>query len=327
MLQTDVLSVLDDNRGNLVPGGELAHNLGVSRNAIWKAIKSLRLQGNDIDSVPNKGYILDPESDGLSKPLIERRLKTKTIGKSLQVLPSVTSTNLFVQGLPSDEATHGLVVVADGQIAGRGRMGREFLSPLHEGVYLSILLRPHMPFDTLQLITLLSAVSVAKAIESVWSFSPDVKWVNDVLVNKKKLCGILTEASVSSEMQLVDSIVVGIGINTGSVPESLRSIATSTQQVVGKKGQRNNLIAAVLNEFEARYDQLIDSGPQAILEEYRERLSFVGKRVEVVTPTVTYELIISGIDDTGSLIGVDSVGNEVHVRAGEIRLIGDGDHV
>lgn len=326
MLQTDVLDVLDDNRGKLVAGGELAHKLGVSRNAIWKTIKTLRLMGNDIDSVPNKGYILAPESDGLSEALIGRKLKTKTIGRSIQIVPSASSTNLFVQGLAPQEATHGLVVVADEQTAGRGRMGRTFESPAHEGIYLSILLKPQLAFDTLQLVTLLSAVSVSKAIESVWSFTPEVKWVNDVLFGKKKLCGILTEASVSSEMQMVESIVVGIGINTGSVPDPLRRIATSTQQITGKKGRRNNLIAAVLNEFEARYDLLLKNGPEAILEEYTEHLSFVGKKVEVATPAATYELTISGIDDTGALVGIDAVGNEVHIRAGEIRLAGDNQH-
>lgn len=326
MLQTDVLNVLDTHRGNLVAGGELAHDLGVSRNAIWKTINTLRTKGHDIESIPNKGYVLNSESDGLSDDFISRKLNTEKIGRELRVLSSTSSTNLFTQGLPSQEAHDGLVVVADEQTRGRGRLGREFISPAREGIYLSILLKPHLAFDTLQLITLMTAISVSTAIESVWSFSPEVKWVNDVLVDKKKLCGILTEASVSSEMQLVDSVVVGIGINTGTIPEPLRSIATSTQQVAGKKGRRNDLIAAVLNEFEKRYCLLLEGSSGAILEEYKEHLSFVGKKVEVTTPQAVYELTISGIDNTGALVGIDSVGNEIHIRAGEIRLAGDKAH-
>lgn len=323
MLQVDVLDVLDCKRGYLVAGGELAHELGVSRNAIWKTINTLRTKGHDIESVPNKGYVLTSESDGLSEHLIARQLRTNTIGRELRVLPSTSSTNAFVQSLPPQEAPHGLVVVADEQTDGRGRLGREFLSPAHEGIYLSILLKPQIALETLQLVTLLTAASVSKAISLVWSFTPEVKWVNDVLVNKKKICGILTETSLSSEMQLVDSVVVGIGINTGTVPKTLRSIATSTQQVTGKKGHRNDLIAAVLNEFEKRYTLLLEGNSDLILEEYKEYLGFIGKRVEVATPHTVYELTLSGIDNTGALVGTNSVGNEIHIRAGEIRLAGD----
>lgn len=326
MLQVDVLKALEHKRGHLVAGGELAAELGVSRNAVWKAVKALRTKGNDIESVPNKGYVLSPESDGLSEELIAQSLKTETIGRTLRVLASTSSTNLFMRGLSPQEMTHGLVVVADEQTSGRGRMGREFVSPAHEGIYLSILLEPFIALETLQMITLLSAVSVSKAIEGVWSFSPQVKWVNDVLADEKKLCGILTEASVSTEMQVVDSIVVGIGINTGTVPESLRDIATSTQQIAGKKGRRNDLIAAVLNEFEKRYTLLLQGDTDALLEEYKEQVGFIGKKVEVVTAHTVYELTISGIDNTGALVGIDRSGNEVHIRAGEIRLVGDPSH-
>lgn len=320
MLQENVLFYLEKNKGELVTGGEVAKSLGVSRNAVWKSINALREEGHLIHSHPNKGYVLDAKSDGLSREMILYRMKSKSIGTNLMILDTVDSTNLYLKSLPPGEAVHGMVVVANGQTGGRGRLNREFLSPAGEGIYMSILVKPDIPMSEIQLLTICSAVSVARALETDCNVTLGIKWVNDILINDKKLCGILTEASLSAEMQAVESVVIGIGINTGVIHKVLEEIATSIYQETGLLGIRNKLIPAVLSEFEKLYLELISGNKIDMLREYQNRLCILEERVEVIDSAGSFEIKVKGIDNTGALIGLDSKGHECRITAGEVKI-------
>ena len=211
MIREKVLYELEINRGKQISGGMLAKKLGVSRAAIWKAISSLRDEGMNITSVTGGGYCLTNDDDTINEQSIHALRKTKVIGSSLIVLPEVTSTNTILKNEYSHK-DEGFTVISTRQTAGKGRMGRSFTSP-DGGVYTSILLKPNMPLENLSFLTILAAVAACITNENCTDLKPQIKWVNDVLFDKKKLCGILTEASIEGETGNIDYVVVGIGIN------------------------------------------------------------------------------------------------------------------
>lgn len=320
MLKTDVLHRLEAQKGQIVTGGQLAEALGVSRTAVWKAIHALQLEGNEITSHRNSGYQLMETNDTLLLPAIRSGLTTSFVGRSLDVLQTVHSTNQYLKELP--DAPNGHVVVADGQTAGRGRHGRSFLSQNRGGAYISILIRPGAdPMDT-RFLTICAAVAVAGALESVCGIDAGIKWVNDIYCGGKKICGILTEAQMSAELQEIESAVVGIGINTECVPDEIQGIATSVFELTGQRGVRNRLIAEVLNRFEPIcLNSAAEDGKRRILAEYRRRLFIVGQRVLVKGARTPYIATVCGIDESGGLIVRDDGGTSHHIISGEIELM------
>lgn len=320
MLKDEVLYLLDKNRGRMVTGGELARELNVSRTAIWKAIGALRDEGNGIESIQGAGYRLNADSDGLSRGRIADLLATRDFGRSLEVLASVDSTNSYLKGQNTAALPHGHTVIADGQSGGRGRMGRGFSSPAGEGLYMSVLLKPDIPPAETRFLTICAAVAVCGALEEVFGITPEIKWVNDIFCGGRKLCGILTEAFVSAEMQAVDYAVVGLGINTGRVADEIAAIATSTRELTGVRGRRGVLAAAVLGHFEAIYLDFTARGKKAdILAAYTRRMLLVGRRVECAGAAGT----VRGVDEAGGLLMEDAGGNLHTVTSGEISITGE----
>lgn len=321
LLKDKVLNILEAQKGNVVTGGSLAKVLNVSRTSIWKAVHSLQADGNEIVPVPNIGYKLLPTNDTLSMQSITDKLSTRYIGRSMVLLPSVHSTNQYLKELDTTGHENGYVVVANEQVRGRGRRSRAFLSAKGEGVYFSILLKlSGMQLD-IQLFTICAAVAVSKAVEAVCGRAASIKWVNDVYLGEKKICGILTEAVLSGELQELDTVIIGIGINTGSVPDELKEIATSIGQETGVYGIRNTLIAEVLNQFEAVYLDYTERNKKAdILSYYESRLFIIGRRVTVSNFRDAYAATVLGIDDAGALIVEKEDGGVTHITSGEIRL-------
>ena len=213
-----VLQALEQARGERLSGGRLAAQLGVSRAAVHKAIGALRSGGLAIDGVPGEGYRLASEDDSLTAAGVAALLDTDCIGRDLLVVPSLTSTNTVLKerylGRP-----HGFVLLAEEQTGGRGRLGRSFASPAGTGIYLTILLHPTLPIQHIQFITIAAAVAVAEAIGRTAGFDPQIKWVNDVLMDGRKLCGILTEAMIEGETGTVSSLIAGIGVNLRPNPD------------------------------------------------------------------------------------------------------------
>ncbi len=321
MLEEQILYLLEKNKGQTVTGGELAKELSVSRTAVWKAIGKLREKGNQIQSLPNSGYRLDKTSDGLSRQYIQDLLKTRYLGKDLVVLETVSSTNQYLKEQPTGSIPEGYAVIANQQTQGRGRFGRTFYSPAGSGIYLSLLLRPPIPINEVSFLTICAAVAVSDAIQEVCGIQVGIKWVNDLLYHGKKLCGILTEASISAEIQAIDYAIVGIGVNLGEVAPEVEDIATSLYAISGRQGLRNQLIAEILNQFEKVYLGFTQEGKKAqILSAYVEKLCNVGKPVEILAPDRSYQAVIQGVDQTGALLVQTQTGETITVSTGEIKL-------
>ena len=197
MTREDLLAILWQSADAYISGEELAKRLAVSRTAVWKAVGQLRRDGYRIESVPNRGYRLLSDSDVLSEEGIRRHLQHQEL--QLQVYRTITSTNTVLKTLAAQNAPAGLALVAGEQTAGRGRLGRSFYSPADSGLYLSLLLRPHMSAVQATHLTACAAVAAAETIEELSGRPAQIKWVNDILVNGRKVCGILTEASIDCE--------------------------------------------------------------------------------------------------------------------------------
>ena len=324
LLKDEVLSILERKKGVVVTGGQMANSLKVSRTAIWKAINTLQEEGNQIVAVPNVGYKLLITDDSLSKWAIRSKLTTAFVGKQLKILPVVNSTNQYLKELDATGISDGFVVIADEQEQGKGRRSRSFVSEKGEGIYLSILLKFDGRQKDIRLLTICTAVAVSKAIENICSINAGIKWVNDVFCNGKKISGILTEATLSAELQELDSVIIGIGINTGEVPKELQSIATSIQKETGKKGLRNELAAEVLNRFEEVYlDYVKKDKQQEIIDYYDSKLFIKGQQVLVLNGEKEETAMVRGIDNDGALIVENGNGDIRHLVTGEIKLKGN----
>ena len=321
MLKDEVLHILEQRKGSVVTGGQLANILGVSRNAIWKSVHALQDNGNKIVSIPNVGYRLLDDDDSLSKQLIHAKLSTAFLGQSIELLPTVHSTNRYLREKDVADIENGHVVIANEQVLGRGRRNRAFLSNKGDGIYLSFLLKLNGMEHDIRLFTICAAVAVSKAIESICSIKADIKWVNDIYCNGKKICGILTEAMMSVELQELDSIIIGIGINTNVVAAEIKNFATSIQEETGMCGIRNQLIAEILNQFELVYfDYTKQNKKQDIMQYYQSRLFIIGNEITVAEQGNAFLATVKGVDEDGGLI-VENVNGEIQtITTGEIQL-------
>jgi len=321
MLQERVLRYLEQHADEIVTGGQMAQMFGVSRTAAWKAVHALQVRGHRIETLPNRGYRMASDSDGLSAAKINRHLTTKHFGRSMEMLETVGSTNTYLKGLDTAALPEGHVVLADGQTKGRGRLGRTFFSPTREGIYLSVLLKPDIAMQEVTQLTLCAAVAACRAVQTVCKIRPGVKWVNDLFYSGKKLGGILTEGFISAEAQTVGDVIVGIGINMGMVPAEVFHLATSLYEITGETGKRNDLIAELLNELEQVYEQFCDvSRRSEVLAEYERHLFILGQKVNVVQHDKTFSGTATGIDARGALLVVDEAG-EVHtIGTGEVQF-------
>ena len=265
-------------------GEEMARRLSVSRTAVWKGIEQLRTEGYRIDSSTNRGYRLLPESDVLSEAGIRKYLRTDRV--RLKVYDSISSTNTVLKKMAEEGAEEGLCLAAGEQTAGRGRLGRSFYSPKDSGLYLSLLLRPELRAENAVAMTACAAVAAAQAIESIAPVRTEIKWVNDVLVNGRKVCGILTEASLDCENGRLKYMVVGIGINTrlpaSDYPEELRGIAGAAFESGRNIPElRCRLAGELLNRL---MDCADCPGAETWYEEYRNRSVVLGKPIRILSP-------------------------------------------
>lgn len=322
-VKQQVLSILEEKKGESISGTSLAKNLSVSRNAVWKAIKSLQNEGYSINAVTNKGYCLSSDNDILSKESIAPYLRENTKKLRIEVHKTVVSTNTLLKELAIRGEEEGKVIIAEEQTEGRGRFGRSFYSPAKTGIYMSILLRPKMTAEESFFITTSAAVAVARAIEKISGCEAKIKWVNDVYCSGKKVCGILTEAAVDFESGGLEYAVVGIGINVWEpqedFPEELKSIATS---ILGKgrysANMRSQLIAEILDNFFEYYN---NSSGKEFLEEYRNRSFLLGKEIMVISGRKQERAIAMDIDDKGQMVVKLPDGKIKTLFSGEVSII------
>lgn len=316
-LKEQVLTLLLENTGQPVSGSEMAARLGVTRNAVWKAIRQLTADGCRIEAATNRGYTLSDTADPLIAPLIQKDLTTVRLGREIRIEETLDSTNDHAKRLAARGAPDGTVVIARQQTGGKGRRGRNFFSPPDSGLYMTLLLRPDFPAADAAMLTSLTAVAVAEAIETLSPVSVGIKWVNDLFAGGKKLCGILTEASMDMESGMLEYMVVGIGVNVGKInfPPELCDIATSIENETSQPVRRSALAAAILNRMETRLADRSDS----FLEESRRRSIVLGKTVTVTQGNLSYPAQAVGIDDQGRLV-VQTAGGIRHLGSGEISV-------
>lgn len=283
MTKENVLALLRQHPDRFLSGAALAKELSLSRTAVWKAIGQLRREGYAIESATNRGYRLNLQGDVLS----EQGLRTYLTNPALspKVYASITSTNTVLKGMAAEGAPEGLCLIAGEQTEGRGRMGRSFYSPVDSGLYMSLLLRPQLPAAEAVRITAAAAVAVCEAIEELSGLETQIKWVNDVLVHGKKVCGILTEAALDCESGQLHYAVVGVGINTavpaGDFPPELRPIAGAVFGEEKPPELRCRLAALVLDRLMAYKERLDDP---ALLDAYRRRSLVLGKEISILSP-------------------------------------------
>lgn len=319
-LKQQILKTLEENRGNSVNGAMMAEMLSVTRSAIWKNIKQLQKEGHDIDAVPNRGYCLKASNDILTAESIAPYLKNKAQDFHLDVRSSVTSTNTLAKEMASEGAAEGTVVLASEQTEGRGRMGRSFYSPNSTGLYLSLILRPKLDINDSLLITTSAAVAVAQAIEQLTDNDAQIKWVNDIFMNGKKVCGILTEASLNIENGGLEYAVVGIGINvtTKEFPMNIENIAGSIFSEKPEDQPITSILAAeILNNLSDSMDNLT---ARSYLSEYKKRSFLIGKDIYVLKGKDTFLAKAIDIDDRARLVVEYSNKSREALSSGEVSV-------
>ena len=320
-MNAEILPILKETDG-YVSGQELCERFGVSRTAVWKAMNQLKKEGYEIESVQNKGYHLVKTPDILSKNELVSIRKTKWVGTEICYFDVTDSTNTQAKSLGEGDAPNGTLVVAGKQESGRGRRGRSFESPAGTGIFMTLLLRPEIEPQNASMLTLVSALAVAKGIEHMVDLPVQIKWPNDIVINGKKVCGILTE--MSAQMDYVNYIVIGIGINVGNeeFPEEIKDVATSIYLESGKHVNRAMLIEKIWEEFEDYYELYEKTQDlSSLVKEYDSYLVNRGQKVRVLDSKEPYEGKAMGITDRGELI-VDTWEARRLVSAGEVSVRG-----
>ena len=316
-LRDDLLAELEKRRGEDVSGQALAERFGVSRSAVWKAVNALRAAGFEISSTPNRGYRLRAEDDRLSAAGVRAALGEACAGLRVRVYETLDSTNQEAKRLLAAGEPCPMLLLAEEQTAGRGRRGRGFYSPAGEGLYMTLALQPRAALSQATLLTAAAAVAVAQAVEALTALACQIKWVNDVYLDGKKLCGILTEASGSFEADALSSVCAGIGVNvrTRDFPEEFAGRACSLWPRAVSRNRLAAEIAVRLLNFAA------DLGARDFLEEYRRRSLVLGKAVTFTRDGGERRALAVGIGENGELIVRYDDGREEALNAGEVRLL------
>lgn len=309
MLKDDILYELL-NSDDYISGQYLAEKFNKSRAAVWKTIKGLIHDGYSIDAVTNRGYKLTENNDLVSAQSVKAHLK-----QDIDVLyyTSTDSTNNCCKRLLADGKQGVFLVTADQQTAGRGRQGKSFYSPALTGIYFSLVIRPQTSLKNAVTATTAAAVAVCRAIENLTDKKPKIKWVNDVYLDDKKICGILTEAITNFEDGTVDSVIIGIGINirTADFPKEV-DIAGS----LDSKISRSRLIAEVTNELLS----IAEGDYKAFIDYYRSHSLVIGEKIKFIQNSKVTPATAIAIDETGGLEVELENGEHIVLRSGEISI-------
>lgn len=323
-LREAVLTALKENHGDWVSGEALSTSLSVSRTAVWKQVKTLLAQGYVIESAPKKGYRISAPADLLTAEEVCPGLATERFGKKdYFYYREIDSTNNRARILASEGYPEGTVVVAEMQTAGRGRRGRTWHSPLNQGIYVSVILRPALPLKEISRISLIIAVAVAETIASELSLEPRIKWPNDILIDNKKIAGILSEAV--TDMDGIEYVVAGIGLNVKNrvqdFPDDFRSAATSALAENAGPASRVKVLQGLLLHLEQHYQQLLAGKFTATLAKARNLSLVIGQdvRLEAVNGFIVGKAL--DIDDNGFLLVRDQQGITHTVMSGEISVL------
>ena len=304
-----------------VSGAQLAEQFAISRAAVWARMDDLRKAGYDIAASPHFGYRLVSAPDVLhADDLLARLGKTKIVGRDIRVFEETSSTNDVAEKLARDGVKEGVVVFAESQTKGRGRLGRKWLSPTRKGLWFSVLLRPNFrPQETTQL-TVISATALRRAIKTVCSVTADIKWPNDILIGGKKVCGILTE--MSAEVDRVRHVILGIGVdvNQTEFPAELRKLATSLKIEAGEEISRAELATEILRELDADYARVCAGKFSEVADEWESACVTIGKSVTVHIGDRKFRGRAESLDDDGALLVRTEHGHLERIIGGDVTL-------
>jgi len=306
-----------------VSGAELSQRFGISRAAIWARIEELRMLGYDISASPHLGYRLVSAPDLLHADDLTARLgKTKVVGRDLRVFQETTSTNDVIEKLARDGVKEGVVVFAETQTKGRGRLGRKWASPARNGLWFSVLLRPDLRPQEATRLTVAAATALARAIRRVARVTPQIKWPNDILIGGKKVVGILTE--MSAELDRVRHVILGIGVdvnlNAGDFPAELRKLATSLKIESGAAVDRAELAAVILRELDADYARVIGGRFAAVADEWEAQCLTLGRNVTVDLGGRRIQGCAESLDEDGTLLIRTQHGRLERIIGGDVTL-------
>ena len=322
-LAEDILGMLEEAEEPL-SGEEMARRLGVSRNAVWKAVGRLKALGYEIEAGTNRGYRLASQGAALTAQEVRRRLTGPARRCAVRVEETVASTNTEVKRLAEGGGAEGMVLIAQRQTQGRGRLGRSFWSPRGTGLYLSVLLRPRFPAEQALSITTAAAVAAAQAVDALTGERSQIKWVNDVYLRGRKVCGILTEAAVDFETGGLQYAVLGMGVNVeppaGGFSPELRGVAGALFAGKAPAGARARLAAEFLNRFFALYGAL---PARPFMDEYRERSLLTGLDVTYTQGSETGRCRVLGVDGEARLLVRLPDGRERAFSTGEVQVSKD----
>lgn len=316
----NVLEILQEAR-DPVSGEDIAAKLGISRNAVWKAVGKLREEGYEVEAATNRGYWLVSEEGAFTPTGIHMQLKGPARQAVINIRDTVTSTNTVLKEIAEKGGAEGMVVIAQQQSMGKGRLGRSFYSPKGTGLYMSLLLRPKFSAEEALSITTAAAVAVAGAVEEVCGLPGQIKWVNDVYLRGRKVCGILTEAAVDFENKGLHYAVLGMGVNLreppGGFSEELKEVAGALFYRETPPGAKTKLAAEILNRFFKLYGTLPE---KTFLEEYRSRSLLTGVEITFTEGSREGEGTVLGIDENMRLVVQRKEGGKKVFSAGEVTI-------
>ncbi|PWW30333.1 BirA family biotin operon repressor/biotin-[acetyl-CoA-carboxylase] ligase [Cytobacillus oceanisediminis] len=321
-LRKKLIDAFTNSKEEYLSGQHLADLVGCSRTAVWKHIEELRKEGFELEAVRRKGYRITKTPEKVTPDEIRLGLKTETLGRNIHHEESIDSTQKIAHRLAYEGSPEGTVVIAEEQLSGRGRMDRRWHSPKSTGVWMSVILRPNIPPPKAPQLTLITAVAVVQAIEELTGLTPQIKWPNDILMNGKKVTGILTELQADADR--IISIIIGIGINVNQqladYPDELKNIATSLSIEKGEKLSRADLIKILLGKLENLYKLYLDKGFYPIKLLWESYAVSIGKNLTARTITGSIYGKALGITDDGVLMIEDSNGKVHHVYSADIEL-------
>lgn len=315
-----ILELLKKQRMNYVSGQTISKSLGVSRTAVWKHINELRKSGYEIESYPRKGYRLIGEPDLLTSDELALGISTRYLGHRVFCFESIGSTNNYIKE-HADEFPDGTLVVSEEQKSGRGRLGREWTSPSGKGIWMSLLLKPGISPQDAPKITQIAAAALVEALNDLYGLDVKVKWPNDIVVNGRKVCGILTE--MGAELGRVSHIVLGIGINANmdAFAGELADKATSLKIEIGEAVDRKKLLFHFLNCLERLLDLFFEDGDfEKALNICRKHSAVIGKKIWIKEKNSSVEVLATGINDSGELVVQYEDGSEKAILSGEVSI-------
>ncbi|MDX1953105.1 MAG: biotin--[acetyl-CoA-carboxylase] ligase [Verrucomicrobiota bacterium] len=319
-IDAQILAAL--RKGNSVSGAELASALSISRAAVWARIEELRSLGYEIEASPHEGYTLRKVPDVLhADDLLSRLHHVTVIGRDFRVFQETTSTNDIAEKLARDGVREGVVIFAESQTKGRGRLGRKWVSPPGKGLWFSILLRPAIPPQSVTWMTIAAATALVRAFRTIPGIKPDIKWPNDILINGKKVAGILTE--MSAELDKVRHLILGIGIDVNleksDLPAELQQIATSLRIESGHKINRAELAALLVRNLDHDYERVTSGRFAELAEEWEEHCTTVGQEVEIIMGDRTIQGRAEALDADGALLVRTEHGRLERIIGGDVR--------